>query len=151
MCDKGIFIAKSVKCMMTMRWVMAWFGNGFGCSMKTERTCMMRCEVGVHLWWNITWCVGQRKSLWGQTFHSFSSLPALSSNFKDSTLWHCQKSFGLSEIVCTLCVPGALWGAQKTTCCMRFYISDALSEERNRRVETWVSHITPGSEQQSLQ
>jgi len=26
-----------------------WLGNGFGCSMKDERTCTMRCEVGIHL------------------------------------------------------------------------------------------------------
>ena len=25
-------------------------GNGFGCSMKDERTCTMRREVVVHLW-----------------------------------------------------------------------------------------------------
>ena len=24
--------------------------NGFGCSMKDERMCMMKCKVGVHLW-----------------------------------------------------------------------------------------------------
>ena len=24
--------------------------NGFGCSMKDEKTCTMRREVGVHLW-----------------------------------------------------------------------------------------------------
>jgi len=40
-----------------MRWVMAWLGNGFGCSMKDERTCTMRHEVGVHLWWMMIWCV----------------------------------------------------------------------------------------------
>jgi len=25
-------------------------GNGFGCSMKDDRTCTMSREVGVHLW-----------------------------------------------------------------------------------------------------
>ena len=30
--------------------VMAWLGNGFGFSMKDERTCTMRSEVVVHLW-----------------------------------------------------------------------------------------------------
>ena len=33
---------------------MAWLQNGFGCSMKDERTCTMRCEVGVHLWFKQT-------------------------------------------------------------------------------------------------
>ena len=38
----------------------AWLGNGFGCSMKDERTCTMRCKVGVHLWWMVIWCVRVR-------------------------------------------------------------------------------------------
>ena len=37
-----------------MRWVMAWLENGFGCSMKDERTCTMRREVGVHRWFKQT-------------------------------------------------------------------------------------------------
>jgi len=39
MCCQVRFITVSVKCMVTMRWVMAWLGNGFGCSMKDERKC----------------------------------------------------------------------------------------------------------------
>jgi len=50
MCYQVKFITRSVKCMVTMRRVMAWLGNGFGCSMKDEKMCTMRCEVGVHLW-----------------------------------------------------------------------------------------------------
>jgi len=30
--------------------MVEWLGNGFGYSMKDERTCTMRREVGVHLW-----------------------------------------------------------------------------------------------------
>jgi hypothetical protein len=30
---------------VTMRWVMGWLGNGFGCSMKYEQTCTMREPV----------------------------------------------------------------------------------------------------------
>jgi len=48
-------------------------------------------------------------------------------------------------------------GAQKTACCMCLEISDALSQRRRRHIdhfvtgdETWVSHITPESKQQSL-
>ena len=44
-----------------MRWVMAWLENGFGCSMKNERTCTMRREVDVHLWWMMIWCVRSTK------------------------------------------------------------------------------------------
>jgi len=61
MCYQVIFISRSVKCRVTMRRVMAWLGNGFGCSMKDERTCMMRCEVGVHLWWMMIWCIRSMK------------------------------------------------------------------------------------------
>ena len=48
-------------------------------------------------------------------------------------------------------------GAQKTVWCMCFYISDVLSQGRRQHFEpfvtadeTWVSHITPESKQQSL-
>ena len=61
MCYQVRFITRSVKCMKTMRWVMGWLGNGFGCSMKEERTCTMRREVGVHLWWRMIWCVRSTK------------------------------------------------------------------------------------------
>ena len=44
-----------------MRWVMAWLGNGFGCSMKDERTSTMKHEVGVHLWWMMIWCISLTK------------------------------------------------------------------------------------------
>ena len=57
MCYQVRFITRSVKCIVTMQWVMARLGNGFGCSMKDERTCTMRREVGVHLWWMMIWCV----------------------------------------------------------------------------------------------
>ena len=39
MCYQVRFITRSVKYMVTTRWVMAWLGNGFGCSIKGERTC----------------------------------------------------------------------------------------------------------------
>jgi len=61
MCYQVRFITRSVKCIVTMWWVMAWLGNGFGCSMKDERTCTMRREVGVHLWWMMIWCVRSTK------------------------------------------------------------------------------------------
>ena len=61
MCYQVRFITRSVKCMVTMRWVMAWLGNEFGCSMEDERTCTMRREVGVHLWWMMIWCVRSKK------------------------------------------------------------------------------------------
>jgi len=55
------FITRSVKCMVTMRWVMAWLGSGFECSVKDERTCTMRREEDVHLWWIMIWCVRSTK------------------------------------------------------------------------------------------
>jgi len=61
MCYRVRFITRSVKCMVTMGWVMAWLGNGFVCSMKDERTYTMMREVGVHLWWMMIWCVRSTK------------------------------------------------------------------------------------------
>ena len=46
---------------VTMRLVMAWLGNGFGCSMKDERTSTMRHRVSIHLWWMMIWCVRPTK------------------------------------------------------------------------------------------
>ena len=40
---------------------MAWLGNVFGCSMKEERMCTMRCEVGIRLRWMMIWCIGSMK------------------------------------------------------------------------------------------
>jgi hypothetical protein len=45
MCYQVKFITRSVKCMVTTRWVMAWLGNGFRYSMKNEQTCTMREPV----------------------------------------------------------------------------------------------------------
>ena len=44
-----------------MRLEMTLLGNGLGCSMKEDRTCTMRHEVGVHLWWTLIWCVRSTK------------------------------------------------------------------------------------------
>jgi len=67
-----------------MWWVMAWLGNGFRCSMKDKRTCTMRREVGVHLWWMMTWCIKSTKEcvttdvsqflIWPCTFFVFQGL-----------------------------------------------------------------------------
>jgi len=61
MCYQVRFITRSVKCMVTMRWVMAWLGSGFRCWMKDKRTCTMRHEVGVHLSWMMIWCAKSTK------------------------------------------------------------------------------------------
>jgi len=131
-------ITRPFKCMVTMWWVMAWLENVFGCSMKDERTCTMRRKVGVHLWWMMIWCVR-----W-QTFHNFWSVPALSSDFKDSTLWHCQQSFGLSESVCMMGAQDAHRGAQKTACCLCLHISDVLSQWRGQHVEPYWQEMRHG-------
>ena len=55
------FINRSVTCVVTMRWVVAWLGNGFGCSMKDERTCTMMREVDLHLWFIMIWRVRSTK------------------------------------------------------------------------------------------
>ena len=52
---------RAVRCMVTVQWLLAWLGNGFGCSLKDERTCTMMREVGVHLWWMMIWCARSMK------------------------------------------------------------------------------------------
>ena len=69
------FVTRSVKCMVTMRWVIAWLGNGFGCSMKDERTCTMRREVGVHLWWVMIWCLKSTKKCVATDISQFMICP----------------------------------------------------------------------------
>ena len=61
MCYQVRFITRSVKCMVAVQWVMARLGNGFGCSMKDERICMIAREVGIHIWWMMIWCVRSTK------------------------------------------------------------------------------------------
>ena len=108
MCYKVRFVTKSVKCMVTMRWVMSWLGNGFGCSMKDDRTCTMRREVGVHLWWMMIWCVRSTKECVTTEFHNFWSVPALSSDFKDSMTL---------SVVANIAGGRILWGGYTKTLC----------------------------------
>ena len=61
MCCQVRFITRSVKCMVTMQWVMARLGNGFGRSVKDERMYTVRREVGIHLWWMVFWCIRSTK------------------------------------------------------------------------------------------
>jgi len=75
MCYQVRFITRSVKCMVIMQWVMALLGNWFGCSMKDERTFTMRCEVGVHLWWMMIWCVRSMKECVTTDFSQFLICP----------------------------------------------------------------------------
>ena len=82
MCYQVRFITRSVKCMVTMRWVMAWLGNGFGCSMKGERSCTMRCEVGAHLWWMMIWCVRSTKECVTTDVSQFLICPCTFLSFK---------------------------------------------------------------------
>jgi len=55
------FINRSAKCMVTMRCLMAYLGNGFGYSMNDERTCTMKREVKVLLRWMMIWCIRSTK------------------------------------------------------------------------------------------
>ena len=90
LCYRVRFITRSFKCMVTIRWVMAGLGNGFGCSMKEERMRTMRRDVGIHLWWMMIWCVSSTKECVTRDFPNFWSVSAFSSNFKDPTLWQWQ-------------------------------------------------------------
>jgi hypothetical protein len=47
--------------MVTMRWVLAWLGNGSKCSLEDERTFKLRSEVGDNLLWMMIWCLRSTK------------------------------------------------------------------------------------------
>jgi len=136
MCYQVRFITRSVKCMVTMRWVMAWLGNGFGCSMKDERMCMMRREVGVHLWWMI-WCVRSTKECVATDVSQFPICPCTFLRFQG--LYDIVSSHLGCRKVCARWLPKMLTEEhkKKTACCMCFDISDALSQRRRRHVEPY--------------
>ena len=60
-----------------MRWMMARLGNVFGCSMKDERTCKMRREVDVHLWWTMICCVRSTKGCLTTDVSQFLTCPCI--------------------------------------------------------------------------
>jgi len=136
MCYQVRFITRSVKCIVTMRWVMAWLGNGFGCSMKDERTCMVRREVGIHLWWMMIWCVMSMKECVTTDVSQFLICPCSFLRFQEL---YCMTSSVVIWVIGNVCTMGAQdthRGAQKkTVCCMCFDISDALSQGRRWHVE----------------
>jgi len=127
MCYQVRFITRSVKCMVTMQWAMAWLGNGFGCSMQDERTCTMSREVGIYLWWMMIWGVRSTKECVTTDVSQFLICPCTFLKFQG--LYDIVSShLGLRESVCTMGAQDAHRGAQKTACCMCFDISDALSQ-----------------------
>jgi len=107
MCHQMTVITRSVKCMVTMRWVMAWLGNGFGCSMKDERCCTMRREVGVHLWWMVNWCVKSTKECVTTGVSQFLICPC--------TFFRFQGHYSMTLSV-VIWVARILWGGYTKTC-----------------------------------
>jgi len=109
MCYQVRFITRSVKCMVTVRWVMAWLGNGFGCSMKGERTCTMRREVGVHLSWMMICCVRSTKECVTTDVSQFLICPCTFLTFQGLY------SMTLSAVIWVI---GArtVWGGYTKTC-----------------------------------
>jgi len=109
MCYQVRFITRSVKCMVTMRWVMAWLRNGFGCSVKDDRTCTMRREVGVHLWWMMICCVRSTKECVTTNFSQFLIRPC--------TFLRFQGLYTMTLSAVILVAGGRiLWGGYTKTC-----------------------------------
>jgi len=109
MCYQVRFITRSVKCMVTMRWAMAWLGNGFGRSMKDERTCMMRREMGVRLWWMMIWCVRSTKECVRTDVSQFLICPC--------TFVRFQGLYSMTlSVVANIAGDCILWGGYTETC-----------------------------------
>ena len=106
---------------------------------------------------NDDWCVRSTIECVTTDFSQFLICPCTFLRFQGL----CCMTFSVVIWVIGKCVhegaQDAHRGAQKTACCMCFDISDALSQEGDGRLshivtgdETWVSHITSESKQQSL-
>jgi len=157
MCYQVRLITRPFKCMVTMRWVMAWLENGFGCSMKDERTCTMRREVGVHLWWMMIWCVRSTKECVTTDVSQFLICPCTFLRFQ-GLLYDIVSSHLSYRKVCARWVPKMLTEEHKKqrvasalTSLMRLHKEgDGTLSHIVTGDETWVSHIIPESKQQSL-
>ena len=149
------FITRPFKCMVTMRWVMAWLENGFGCSMKDERTCTMRREVGIHLWWMMIWGVRSTKECVTDV-SQFLICPCTFLRFQG--LYDIVSSHLGYRKVCARWVPKMLTEEHKKQCvaCALTFLMHYHKEGNGMLShivtvdETCVSHITPESKQQSL-
>ena len=101
-------ITRSIKCMVTMRWVMAWLGNEFRCSTKDERTCTIRHEVGIHLWWMMIWCVRSTKECVTTDVSQFLICPCTFLRFRGlydtvSSSWHRRRPHSMRRVYKNLC------------------------------------------------
>ena len=140
-----------------MRWVMAWLENGFRCSMKDERTWTMRSEVGVHLWWMMIWCVSSTKECVTTDVSQFLICPCIFLRFQE--LYDIVSSYLCYRKVCARWVPKMPTEEhtkQLVACALTFLMrchkeGDGMLSHIVTGDETWVSHITPESKQQSLQ
>jgi len=109
MCYQVRFITRSVKSMLTMWWVMAWLGNGFGCSKKDERTRTMSWEVGVRLWWMMIWCVRSTKVCVTTDVSQFL--------FRPYTFLRFQGLYSMTlSVVANIAGGRILWGVYTKTC-----------------------------------
>jgi len=157
MCYQVRFITRSVKCMVTMRWVMAWLGNGFGCSMKDERTCTMRREVGICLWWTMIWCARSTKECVTTDVSQFLICPCIYLRFQELYSMTLSVVDRLSEMLAWW-VPKMLTvehKKQRVACALTFLMryhkeGDNMLSHIVTGDETGVSNITPESKQQSL-
>jgi len=157
MCYQVRFITRSVKCMVTTRWMMEWLGNGFGRSMKDERTCTMRCEVGVHFGWMMIWWVRSTKKVVTTDVSQFLIRPCNFLRFQGLY------SITLSVVIWVIgkCVhDGCPRCSQRSTkqrvaralIFLKSYHKDGAGMLSHTVTgdEIWVCDITPESKQQSL-
>jgi len=116
MCYQVRYITKFVKCVVTMPWVMAWLRNGFGFSMTDERTCTMRRELCVHLWWMMIWCVRSKKECVTTGVSQFLLCPCTFLGFQGLYLM-------TSSAVANISGGYIKWGGYTKTCAPLRYVA----------------------------
>jgi len=127
MCYQVRFITSSVKCMVTMRWMTAWLGNGIGCLMKDERRRTTKRKLYVHLWWMMIWCVRSTKECATTDGSQFLICPCTFVRFQRLLHDIISSHFGYRKVVQDWC-PRCSQRSTKTACCICVDISDALSQ-----------------------
>jgi len=146
------FITRSVKCMVTMWWVMAWLGNGFGCSRKDERMCTMRRKVSVHLWWMMIWCVRSTREC-VMTRFTISDLSLHFPQISRTLLYDIVSSHLGYQKVCAWWVPKMLTEEhkkQRVVCALKFLIryykeGDSMLSHTEARHGCPISHLNQSS------
>ena len=141
-----------------MPWLMELWGNGLESSTKVVITCMTSRGAAGCLcqWWY--GARGRSKSLWRQTVHHFVAVLAFPADFKNCSLRNCDDHLDFRKS-CSCWVPKMLSEERKkkrAASALTFVTryseqGDGFLSQIVTGDQTWVSHLTPESKQQSME